>query len=298
MQIVPADLNIDFLGKRKIAAVFSGIVITFAFVLFVTRGIELGIDFSGGVELQVRVTEPVPIADVREALKGTDVGASVQAFGDVPDTEYLVRAPLSDEIDAKTEADRIRNALESTFSEQGVNIVRVEVVGPKVGQELREKGLASIIFALAGILLYVWFRFELQYAFGAIAALVHDVTVVVGLFSLLGIEFNLPTIAALLTIIGYSLNDTVVVFDRIRENRNRSRRGPFLPVINRSINETLSRTLLTRITTLITVIALLVFTQPGSVIHDFAIALLAGVLVGTYSSVFIASSVLLLREKR
>ncbi len=297
MQLISPDLKIDFLGYRKIAFVVSAVALTCAIGLVAGKGIKLGIDFSGGVEVQVQFDESLDIANLRSSLEALGYRATVQSFGERAGDEFLVRVPQLPDTDAVQVATEIRSSLESEYAEQGVVIQRVEVVGPKVGEELRTQGLLSILFALVGILIYVTFRFELRYAVGAIAALVHDVVLVVGLFSLTGKEFSLPTIAALLTIIGYSLNDTIVVFDRIRENRNRARRADFEVVINQSVNETLSRTLLTSITTLLTVVCLLLFTQSGTVIHSFAFALMAGVLVGTYSSVFVASPVLLLWER-
>jgi len=298
MQWVPADLNVDFLGRRKIGlAVSATVLIVCLLSIFVFRGIELGIDFTGGVELQVEFDQDMQIAELRETLGTLGYDMVVQNFGDEPRREYLVRIGLMEGVDNQEVALSTRKLLLDSFADQGVNIARVDVVGPTVGGELRNKGLMAMLFALVGILLYVAFRFELRYSYGAIAALLHDVLVVVGLFSLTAREFSLPTIAALLTIIGYSLNDTIVVYDRIRENRNRRRRAPLADVINRSVNETLSRTLLTSVTTLLTVLALLFLTEPGSVIHDFAFALFAGVLVGTYSSVFVASPMLLLRER-
>ncbi|RMF18895.1 MAG: protein translocase subunit SecF [Candidatus Dadabacteria bacterium] len=299
MELIPSDLNLDILGKRRIAFGLSGALIALSILAVVAiTGIRLGIDFTGGVELQVQFEQPVPIDDLRATYRDAGQDVSVQAFGDRVDVEYLVRAPLVTEADTKAHATELSRIVESKWADHGAKVVRVEVVGPKVGSELRRQGLMAILFALVGILAYVWIRFEMRYAFGAIVALVHDVMITIGFFSLTQHEFNLPTIAAVLTIIGYSLNDTVVVFDRIRENRNRNRRGDLAPVINRSINETLSRTILTSLTTLFTVAALLVLTQPGSVIHDFALALLVGIIVGTYSSIFVASPVLLVREGR
>lgn len=267
-------------------------------LLFFGPGIKLGIDFAGGVELQVSFAEVVGIDDLRATVDAQIEGASVQSLDAATGAAFLVRTPLRDGFDAKTESSRIREALETSYRAQGLSVDRVEVVGPQVGEDLRRQGLLSILYAMVGILIYVTLRFEFRYALGAITALFHDVILTVGLFVVLGKEFNLPTIAAILTIIGYSLNDTVVVFDRIRENRNRNRRANLAEQINRSINETLSRTILTNLTVMLTVLSLLFFTQVGSVIHDFAVAMTAGVILGTYSTVFIAAPVMLLWEKK
>lgn len=298
MELIPPGLKIDFVRYRKVGAIVSLVAILVSLAsVFALRGVRLGIDFAGGIEMQVRFEEPVTIEDVRDSLRGEGLDVSVQNFGETQGSEYLVRIGQPKSGEVKQVSSDIRHKILDRFSEEGANVVRVEIVGPQVGEDLRQQGVLSILFALVGILVYVTFRFELRYALGSIAALVHDVILVVGFFSLTGHEFNLPTIAALLTIIGYSLNDTIVIFDRVRENRNRNRRSPLSDVINGSINETLSRTLLTSITTLLTVWALLFFTQVGSIIHDFALALFVGVVVGTYSTVFVASPVVLLWER-
>lgn len=298
MEFLAADLRIDFMRFRKVAFTASAVAMLAALVIVVVRGIPLGIDFTGGVEVQVRFQESTSIADVRAAMTELGLGISVQTFGDSDSREFLIRAPQLDTLEDTEVAIRIQDKLAAVFGAERFVIDRTDVVGPKVGSELREKGVLAVAFALIGILVYITFRFELAYALGAILALIHDVTLTLGVFSLLSKEFSLSTIAALLTIIGYSLNDTIIVFDRIRENRGRYRRMSLSELINKSINETLSRTILTSGTTLLTVLALWLLTQPGAVIHDFAFALLTGIVVGTYSSIFVASPLLILWAER
>jgi len=225
------------------------------------------------------------IDEIRDGLKSVGLGEStIQEFGSKRD--ILIRVQRSEE---KLEAvgSKVRDSLGAKFNKEDITVARVEMVGPKVGRDLREKAMLSIVYAIIGIVLYISWRFELQYAIAAIIALVHDVLVTMGAFSLLDKEFTLVIVAAFLTIIGYSLNDTIVVFDRIRENLRRKGKNTLEDIINASINQTLSRTLLTSGTTLLVVIALFLF--GGEIIHDFSFALLVGVIIGTYSSIFIAS---------
>ena len=302
MQIIPAITNIDFVGKRKIGYAISAVLIVTALLsVFAFRGIRWGIDFTGGIEVQARFAAEVGIDEVRQAVAAIDSGVSVQSLGGGDDLEFLVRLPSrATDAESNAAAELVRDALLENLAAGQPDIRRIEVVGPQVGGELRQQGLMAVLFALIGILIYVAIRFEMRYALGAIAATVHDVIVVVGLFSLAGLEFSLPTIAALLTIIGYSLNDTIIVYDRIRETRGKSGKSGkrVAEQINRALNDTLSRTLLTSGTTMITVVCLLLLTQTGTVIHDFAFALFAGILVGTFSSLYIASPILLLELRR
>jgi len=296
MEIIRSGTTFDFLGKRKLCfGVSSGVILLGLLSLFMHGGPRYGIDFAGGTLIQVRFAQPVPTEDIRAALDGVVPGKPVvQTFGEA--NEFIVQLEQSDE-GLEGLSSRVHDALAEKLGDAQVEIRRVEMVGPKVGQDLREKGLLALGFSLGAILLYIWWRFELNFGFGAVAALFHDVLITVGMFSLFNKQFDLTTIAALLTIIGYSLNDTIVVYDRIRENVKKSGgKGDLTQVINRSINECLSRTLLTSTTTLLVVTAL--FTFGGGVIHDFAFALLVGVVVGTYSSVYIASPVVLYLEQR
>ena len=296
MELIPPGTNIDFVGKRKLFFGVSLALILVGLVSLVVRGgPRYGIDFAGGTLIQVKFHKPVKTKEIRNALSGVVQGkAVVQSFGE--DNEYIIQLEQSTE-ELEGLSSRVREALAKAMGDDALEIRRVEMVGPKVGKDLREKGLLAILFALGAILLYIWWRFELRFGLGAVAALFHDVLITVGAFSLFDKQFDLTTVAALLTIVGYSLNDTIVVYDRIRENRKRlGGKGDLVAIVNRSINETLSRTILTSGTTLLVVAAL--FVLGGGVIHDFAFALLVGVVVGTYSSIYIASPVVLLFEKR
>ncbi len=342
MQFVKPDVNIDFIGRKKIAYVVSAVMIIVSIVSLVLHGgPRLGIDFQGGTLIQVKFLAPVKIDDVKAGLRDIDLGkSSVQGFGDLEGHEYLIRTDSSVMTSEGFTADVQKALASSTASD--VEIRRVEMVGPQVGQDLREKALFAMFYALLFITIYISGRFEfkwvisgimaaaligavyvftllkvsipwlivgalivtlilfwfleLKYAMGAIVALVHDVTITVGLFSIFDKEFTLAIIAALLTIIGYSLNDTIIIFDRIRENLRKYHKNPLEVILNRSVNETLSRTLLTSLTTLFVVITL--FVLGGGIIHDFAFALIVGIVVGTYSSVFVASPILLAWQGR
>jgi len=245
--------------------------------------------------VQVKFTENTGAKQIKDALKGLDLDiSSVQQFGDEPN-EFLIRTPASSS-ELKGLSQDINAALEKAYGAGKFDIRRTEMVGPQVGKDLREKGLLAIVYAMIGILIYVTWRFEFRFAVGAIIALIHDVMITLGAFSVFGKEIDLPIIAAFLAIIGYSLNDTIIVYDRIRENRGRYAKEGFNSIINRSINETLSRTIMTSGTTLLVVVAL--FVLGGGVIHNFAFALLVGIVIGTYSSIFVASPILIFWEER
>ena len=342
MQFIKSDINIDFVGKRKIAFIIS---LTMIFVsiasLLIHKGPRYGIDFAGGTLIQIKFNAPTSLKTIKSGLATIDLGkSSVQQFGDKSDNEYLIRTDMS-VTTTKGVSLKVQKALESSTGNE-VKIRRVEMVGPQVGKDLREKALFAMFYALLFITIYISGRFELKwvlsavmagalmgavyllsifnvsvpylmaaalivtlslfwflelkYAMGAIVALIHDVTITVGIFSIFDIEFTLPIIAALLTIIGYSLNDTIIIFDRIRENlRKHQKKTPEL-LINRSVNETLSRTILTSSTTLVVVVAL--FVLGGGIIHDFAFAMIVGVFIGTYSSIYVASPILLAWQGR
>jgi preprotein translocase subunit SecF len=291
MQIFKPGINVDFIGKRKVAFILSMAFILAGIIsLIVKGGPNYGIDFAGGTLVQIKFEETTNATDIKETLKGLELGGLVvQQFGDEPN-EFLVRAQ---DTSAKLErlSQRISVALQESFGVGKVEVRRAEMVGPQVGKDLRKKGLMAILYAMIGILIYITWRFEFRFAVGAIIALIHDVLITLGIFSLLGKEIDLPTIAAFLAIIGYSLNDTIIVYDRIRENMGKLARERFVTVVNRSINETLSRTIITSATTLLVVLALFIF--GGGVIHNFAFALLVGIIVGTYSSIFVASPILI-----
>lgn len=291
MQIIKHDINIDFVGKRKLALIVSAVMILIGLAsLVVNGGPNYGIDFVGGTLVQVKFAENTDAARIKDGLASLELGSVVvQRFGDDPN-EFLIRVQESGE--GKDLSGLISGSLESVYGEGKVDIRRVEMVGPQVGKGLRQKGLLSISYAMIGILVYIAWRFELRYAIGAIIALLHDVLITLGAFSITGREIDLPIIAAFLAIIGYSLNDTIIVYDRIRENYGKHQKLGFGEVVNRSINETLSRTILTSGTTLMVVLALFIF--GGGVIHNFAFAMLVGILIGTYSSIFVASPLLIL----
>ena len=295
MKIISSETNFDFMGKIKMTMTISGLVILIGLgSVALSGGLKYGIDFAGGTLIQLQFKTPPDIEVIRDGLKTISLGEStIQEFGSKRD--ILIRIQRSEE---KLEAvgSKVRNSLGGKFNKEDITIERVEMVGPKVGRDLREKALLSILYAIIGIVIYISWRFELQYAVAAIIALVHDVLVTLGAFSILDKEFTLVIIAAFLAIIGYSLNDTIVVFDRIRENLRRRGKNTLVQSVNASINQTLSRTLLTSGTTLMVVVALFFF--GGEIIHDFSFALLVGILVGTYSSIFIASAFLVYWDSR
>lgn len=308
MELIKAQTHIDFMGKFKIAMMISiALILGGIASIAMHGGLKYGIDFEGGTLVQLKFAEAPAIDSIRSGLKKIEVpdedassgfttidmsGGTIQEFGS-PDT-ILIRVERAD-----GELKEIGTAIKDELVKKGftgIIIERVEMVGPKVGKDLRMKALLSILYAIIGIVIYISWRFEFQYAIAAIIALIHDVLVTMGAFSVLDKEFTLVIVAAFLTIIGYSLNDTIVVFDRIRENTRRKSKESLSDTINTSINQTLSRTLLTSGTTLLVVVAL--FFLGGEIIHDFSFALLVGVIVGTYSSIFIASVFLVYWESR
>jgi preprotein translocase subunit SecF len=276
--------HIDFLGHRRLAFLLSGALIVAGLIsLAVHGGPNLGIDFSGGILLQVQFEHPVSAESIRETLDGIGIGdAEIQHFGN--GREAIIRTKAAEGEDLTGE---IIGALNAANPDNQAEIRREELVGPKVGKELRATATLAIIYALIGMLIYISLRFEFKFAVGAVAALVHDVLITLGMFSLTGREISLPVIGAFLTVVGYSLNDTIVVYDRIREGRRKMYGKSFVEIVNTSINETLSRTIITSLTTLLVVLCL--FFLGGEVIKDFAFALMVGVIVGTYSSVYVAS---------
>lgn len=342
MQFIKPDININFIGARKVAFLISlaMILISIGSLMF-HGGPKYGIDFAGGTVIQVRFNAPVAIDDIKTGLGASAIeNSSVQSFGERNENEFLIR---TDRISQTSEG--FLGSLRSTLAEKTgseAEIRRIEMVGPQVGKDLREKALFAMFYALLFITIYISGRFELKwmlsgimaaalagalyffklfdvsvpflitaalivtlilfwflelkYAMGAIVALIHDVTITVGIFSVFDKEFTLPIIAALLTIIGYSLNDTIIVFDRIRENLRKHHKRPLDFIVNRSVNETLSRTILTSLTTLIVLITL--FSLGGGIIHDFAFAMIIGVAIGTYSSIYVASPILLAWQGR
>jgi preprotein translocase subunit SecF len=291
MQLIRPDINLDFVGKRKLAILFSVVLLLIGMgSLIVQGGPNYGIDFSGGTLVQVKIDADASPGAIKEALKEMQLGGlAVQGFGDASN-EFLIRAQ-STSAELKDVSNQISQSLEVKFGEGTIEVRRSEMVGPQVGKDLREKGIMAVIYAMIGILIYITLRFEFRFAVGAIIALIHDVGITIAAFSLFGKEIDLPIIAAFLAIIGYSLNDTIIVYDRIRENMGTLSKSDFPTIVNRSINETMSRTILTSGTTLLVVLSL--FILGGGVIHNFAFALLVGIIVGTYSSVFVASPLLI-----
>jgi len=288
MQILTSKLNIDFMGKRKWALVFSTAIILIAVFSVITRGMNLGIDFTGGTLVEVGYQQAAELKQVRQELTQSGFSeATVQHFGSSRDV--LVRLAPKEDVSSADLSNRAFAAIKDLAG--GAELRRVEFVGPQVGDELTEDGGLAMLYALICILIYVAIRFEYRFAVGSVIALVHDVLVTIGVFSVFQIEFDLPVLAAILAVIGYSLNDTIVVYDRIRENFRRMRKGTPEQIINASLNQTLSRTLVTSITTLVVLIALFLF--GGEIIHGFALALIVGVVIGTYSSIYVASSAVL-----
>lgn len=280
--------NFDFMGKRRQAFIFSLALILGSLVSLATRGLNFGIDFTGGALVEVSYQEAVELDQVRNRLAAAELGDAVaQYFGSARDV--LIRVPQTQ---GKNNADA-SDAIIAALREPGlpVEIRRAEYVGPQVGEELQEDGGLAMIYALIMIFIYIAFRFQRLFSVGAIAALAHDVIITVGFFSITQIDFDLTVLAALLAVIGYSLNDTIVVFDRIRENFRRIRKGAPVEIVNASLNQTLSRTLTTSLTTLLVLGAL--FSLGGEIIRPFSTALIVGVLIGTYSSIYVASPVTL-----
>ena len=280
---------INFMNKRKLATVFSLILLIIAIGSLATKGLNLGIDFTGGYLIEAGYQDDVNLDHVRSTLADADFSdAQVQNFGSSKD--IIVRIAPRENINKATIGDNILSVLKTT-SEQEVSMRRVEFVGPQIGDELRDDGGIALLVALGGILIYISLRFQLKSAVGAILALMHDVIITVGIFSLLDMEFDLSVLASILAVIGYSLNDTVVVLDRIRETFRNVRKTSSEDILNISINQTLSRTLVTSLTTLLVLLSLFFF--GGEIIHGFAFALIIGVIIGTYSSIYIASSTLM-----
>jgi preprotein translocase subunit SecF len=290
MEFIKPETHFDFVGKRNIAIGISIVLIIISILSIVMhKGLNFGIDFAGGTIIQVKFTKTTPADTIRKTFQNIKIDdAIIQEIGQ---NEVIVRTnqPMTKELQAKVE-----EAMNGQFGTGNFEIRRIEFVGPKVGKDLTTKAILAIVFAWIGMLIYIAWRFEFRYGLGAIIALIHDTIITIGALSLLNKEFTLVIVAALLTIIGYSINDTIVVFDRIRENRKKDLKKNLAEIINSSVNETLSRTILTAFTVFLVLLAL--FFLGGPVIHDFAFALLIGIVVGTYSSIFIASPIVLFFE--
>ncbi|HSM69121.1 MAG TPA: protein translocase subunit SecF [Xanthomonadales bacterium] len=291
MKLLKKKTRIDFMGKRHLAMVLSGIAIIVAVTMLPVRGLNFGLDFTGGTLIEVQYPSAPDVGEVRANLASAGLDrALVQTFGAA--TDIVVRVPPSDDEESNAElSTRVLTALGQGV-EGEVSMRRVEFVGPQVGDELTEQGILAVVYALIGIFIYVMFRFQWRFSVGAVVAVIHDLLFTMGMLALLQVEFDLTVVAALLAVVGYSLNDTIVLFDRIRENFPRMGKHSPLEVINVSVNETLSRTLMTSLTTLLVLTALFYF--GGEIIHGFAFTLIVGVIVGTYSSIYVASVALLL----
>lgn len=290
MKFLSGNTHIDFFGERKYAFVFSAVLIVASIVSLSTRGLNFGLDFTGGALIEVAYSTAPDMEEVRDNLvtAGLD-DAQVNTFG--LDTEIVVRIPPRSEEESTAELSTVvLQALQENYSGT-IDMRRVEFVGPQVGEELTEQGILAVVYALIGIFLYVMMRFQWRFSVGAVTALVHDVIITMGVISIFAVEFDLTVVAALLAVIGYSLNDTIVLFDRIRENFPKLRNRQPIEVVNTSVNQTLSRTVMTSLTTLLVLIALFIF--GGEIINAFAFTLIVGVLIGTYSSIYVASTTLL-----
>ena len=296
LRLVPKETSFDFFGKWKIWVGFSALLMVLSVASFLMLGLNFGIDFRGGTTIRTESSQPVVVGDYRKAIEPLGLGdvSITEVFDPSFDEDQhvtMIRIQAQEGAEAVT-ADVIQQVQQAlTGTAPDIKFVSVESVGPKVSGELIQTAVIAVLLAIGAVLIYIWLRFEWQFALGAVAALVHDVVLTIGIFAVLQIRFDLAIIAALLTIVGYSLNDTVVVFDRVRENLRKFKKLSLAEVLNLSINETLSRTVMTSVTTLLALISL--FVLGGDVIRGFVFAMIWGVVVGTYSSVFVASTILL-----
>ncbi len=291
LRLISDNTSIKFIKLKLISFSFSAILSIAAIFAVIFIGLNFGIDFKGGILLEVRTSSNIGIADIRNKITDLNIGeVSIQEFG--VDSDYLIRVERQEGTDNAQQiaVEAIKSSLDKAFTKD-IEYRRLEYVGPTVSKDLVYDGVMAIIFAIIAMLAYIWFRFELPFALGAIVALLHDIVLTLGLFAILGLEFNLATVAAILLIIGYSMNDTVVIYDRIRENLRKFKKMDLNELLDKSINETLSRTINTTFTTMLALGALYLF--GGQIIADFAFAMLWGIIVGTYSSIFIASTILL-----
>mgnify|MGYP003627245601 FL=1 len=287
LKLVPDDINIPFMSFRKVFLTISALAVAMSLALVFVKGMNFGIDFQGGILIEVRMPQAANLSQMRGQLGALGLGEiSLQEFGNPADVLIRIGAQDGDAAAQQAAVSAVKDALGAS-----VDYRRVEFVGPKVSSELLIDGVLAVVVAIIAMLIYIWLRFEWQFGLGAVMALTHDVFLTLGMFSLLGLEFNLSTVAAVLTIAGYSINDTVVVFDRIREDLRKYKTKPVPDLLNGSINATLSRTLMTSLTTLVALLAL--FFLGGEVIRDFSFAMIFGILVGTYSSICVASPLLL-----
>jgi len=290
LKLVPAKTEIGFISHRNLAMGLSALLILGSIIAFFANGLNFGIDFRGGTLIEASAEEAVDIGALRDRLGGMQLGeVQIQEFG--KETDVLIRIA---EKEGATDTSNDLNAVQLVREElsEDFDIRRVEIVGPQVSAELIQTGLFAVLAAIASMLIYIWFRFEWQFSVGAVLALVHDVVLTIGIFALLQLDFNLSILAAILTIVGYSMNDTVVVYDRVRENLRKYKKMDLGELLDIAINETLSRTVMTSVTTLLALLALYIL--GGEVIRGFTFAMIWGVIVGTYSSIFIASPLLMM----
>lgn len=292
MELIKPNTKFDFIGKIRYALILSWVLIIVGVISMIAKGgPRYGIDFKGGTLLQIKFVKPVTAGDIRQALKDMGVtGGAVQSVGAEADHEFLVNFE-TDQADLEEFSQKVSDNFVKKFGKDSFDIRRAEIVGPKVGKDLREKALLAVGLSCIGMLIYIWFRFEFRFGLGAIVALIHDVLITMGILSLTDTPIDLSVVAALLTIVGYSVNDTIVVCDRIRENMPKMTKQKLPDIINISVNQTLSRTILTGGSAIMALIALYVF--GGVVIHDFAFTMLIGTLIGTYSSIYVACPVVI-----
>jgi len=296
LRLIPDNTHIPFIKGRAVAFVLSMILIVASVSLFLTKGLNYGIDFEGGILIEIKTEKALELGELRSNLNTIGLGdVQIQQFGEPEDVLIRVQRQDGDASAQEAAVDKVKTRLGEIVSGE-ISYRRVEFVGPKVSGELVTDGILSVSLALLAVLLYIWVRFEWQFGLGAVVALFHDIIITIGMFSLTQLEFNLSVIAALLTIVGYSLNDTVVVYDRIRENLLKFRKMPIKEVLDLSINDTLTRTVMTSLTTLIALFALFIF--GGEVIRGFTAAMIWGIFIGTYSSIFVAAPLLLLINPR
>jgi len=290
MKFLSGKTSFDFMSRRNMALIFSATLIVLSIVSLAVKGLNFGLDFTGGTLIEVGYPSAPEISDVRKNLEDAGFNSIVQTFGAA--TDIVVRIPPTDAEESSAElSTRVLAAL-SRGVEGDISMRRVEFVGPQVGDELAEQGILAVIYAMIGVFLYVMLRFQWRFSVGAVAALIHDIIISMGILSFVQIQFDLTVVAAILAVVGYSLNDTIVLFDRVRENFPRYRKRQPIDVVNTSINQTLSRTLMTSSTTLLVLVALFYF--GGEIIHGFAFTLIVGIVVGTYSSIYVASTILLM----
>ncbi len=287
--------KIDFTGKFGIASIVSGLLVLGSLTLLLVKGLNYGVDFRGGAEIQVKLEKSINLGSVRDALQNNGFSASsVQSIGQKSENEFLIKLPASeDNINAVT--DKLTHFLVTDFGKENVEIRKTDIVGPKAGEQLRVSGFQAMLYALIGIMIYIGLRFDFKYSPGAITALFHDVIIILGIFAITGSEFSLQIVGALLAVIGYSVNDTVVVYDRVREHEEKGTSPELKRNINLALNQTLSRTILTSCTTLF--VSLAMYFWGGGIIHDFFFAISLGVIIGTYSSIFVAAPITLMFDK-